>query len=239
MNLLQNTYFIELGETHLPIQIKKHRTARKLIVRYQPLTKSITLTLPQRVSIKQGLHFVNEKREWILRQMSEHLAPSPFCDGQIISVLGKNIRLEHVGGRGLVSEGEGVLQVHGDMEFMERRVQKWLLQKARSEIITLAESFSRQLCVKVKNISLRDTSSRWGSCSADGNLSFSWRLVFAPYEVMSYVVAHEVAHLREHNHSPIFWKLVESICPEYEIWEKWLKKNGKMLYRYGGKFTGT
>ena len=230
-----NKYFIDLGEIRLPILIKKHRTSRRLIVRYQPLQKSLSLTLPQATSIKQGLHFINEKQEWILRQLAQYSNAGSFSDGQIIPILGKDIRLEHIGGRGLVSEEEGVLLVHGDIEFMEHRVRKWLIKKAREEIITLTEGFSGILAVKIGNITLRDTSSRWGSCSHDGNLSFSWRLVFAPYEVLAYVVAHEVAHIREHNHSAKFWALVEQLHPEFNVAQSWLKKHGKSLYMYGVK----
>ncbi len=226
------TYFIDLGEFSLPIQIRKHRTSRRLIVRYQPLQKSLSLTLPQRTSVKQGLHFVNEKREWILQQVSQYSSASSFTNGETIPVFGKATLLEHVGGRGVETEKDGILQVHGDIEFMTRRVKKFLLEKLKTEIITLANKFSSDLSVKPGSITLRDTSSRWGSCSSEGNLSFSWRLVFAPYEIMAYVVAHEVAHIAEHNHSPAFWKLVEQLYPDFEAARHWLKKNGKLLYMY-------
>jgi len=227
-----NSHFIDLGEIRLPIKIKKLRSSRRLIVRYQPLQKSLSLTLPQAASIKQGLHFVNEKREWILKQINEHSNIIYFVDGALIPVLGNNIELKHVGGRGLASENDNVLYVYGDVEFMPRRVRDWLVQRLKSEILYLTEKYSAQLDVKIKAVSLRDTSSHWGSCSYGGNLSFSWRLVFAPYEVMSYVVAHEVAHIREHNHSPAFWKLVEQLHPEFKEERVWLKKNGKLLYMY-------
>jgi|CXWL01.1.fsa_nt_gi predicted metal-dependent hydrolase len=232
MKPLLSSHFIDLGELRLPIQIKKHRTSRRLIVRYQPLQQSLSLTLPQATSIKQGLHFINDKREWILRQVMQYSNATSFSDGQTIPVLGKSFRLEHVGGRGLVSETNDSLQVHGDAEFMARRVRNWLTQKLKSEIILLTQNFSTMLNVKVGSITLRDTSSRWGSCSYDGNLSFSWRLIFAPHEVMRYVVAHEVAHICEHNHSPEFWKLVEQLHPEFKAAQNWLKRNGKFLYLY-------
>ena len=232
MKILTHSHFIDIGDIRLPIQIRKHRTSRRLVVRYQPLNKSLSLTLPQATSIKQGLHFVNEKRQWISNQLMQYSNIVTFSDGQEIIVLGKNMRLEHVGGRGLVSEMEDALHIHGDIEFMPRRVKNFLTQKLKSEIISLAQNFAAHLNIKIKSITLRDTSSRWGSCSHDGSLSFSWRLIFAPYEVMSYVVAHEVAHIREHNHSDSFWKLVEELSPQFEVSEKWLKKNGKLLYMY-------
>ncbi len=232
MKQLQSSHFIDLGEIRLPIKIKKLRTSRRLIVRYQPLQKSLSLTLPHSASVKQGLHFVNEKRGWILKQINEHSNIIYFSDGAIIPVLGRNIQLRHMDGRGLTREEEDILYVHGDIEFLPRRAKDWLMQRLKTEMIMLAQKYSEQLGVKIKAVSLRDTSSHWGSCSYDGNLSFSWRLVFAPYAVMDYVVAHEVAHIREHNHSPAFWKLVEQLCPDYKQHVRWLKKNGKSLYMY-------
>ncbi len=233
MKSTPNKYFIDLGEVRLPIKIKKLRTSRRMIIRYQPLQKSVSLTLPQSATIKQGIDFINRKQEWIIRQVKQYSHNNSFSDGNIIPILGKNIRLEHIGGRGLISETENIWQVHGDIEFMERRVKNLIIKKTKSEIIILAENFAKQLNVKIGNITLRDTSSRWGSCSHDGNLSFSWRLAFAPYEVMVYIVAHEVAHIREHNHSNRFWELVEKLNPEFMKAENWLKKNGKLLYQYG------
>lgn len=232
MKQLPDNHFIDIGDLRLPIKIKKLRTSRRLIVRYQPLQKSLSLTLPQAASIKQGLHFVNEKRGWILKQINEHSNIIYFADGEIIPVLGRNIELKHIGGRGLASEKDNILYIHGDVEFMPRRVKDFLTGRLKSEIMILARKYTEQLGVKIKAVSLRDTSSHWGSCSYDGNLSFSWRLVFAPYEVMDYVVVHEVAHIREHNHSSAFWKLVEQLHPEFKRSRSWLKNNGKSLYLY-------
>jgi hypothetical protein len=184
------------------------------------------------VSIKQGLDFIHEKREWIGKQLREYSQIKIFCDGAVIPVLGTPITLRHVGGRGTVTEAGSELQVHGDVPFMARRVKQWLMAKVQAEIISLAEAFAKQISVTIHHITLRDTRSHWGSCSYSGNLSFSWRLVFAPREVLAYVVAHEVAHLREHNHSVKFWKLVAEIYPDYQPCERWLKKHGKTLYTY-------
>lgn len=232
MKQLQSSHFIDLGGVSLPIKIKKIRTSRRFVVRYQPLQKSLSLTLPQAASIKQGLHFVNEKRGWILKQVNEHSNITYFSDGVVIPVLGRGIQLRHIDGRGITREEDNILYVHGDIEFMPRRTKDWLVQRLKTEMIMLAQKYTEQLGVRIKAVYLRDTSSHWGSCSYDGSLSFSWRLVFAPYAVMDYVVAHEVAHIREHNHSPAFWKLVEQLCPDYRQHVRWLKKNGKSLYMY-------
>jgi len=96
-----------------------------------------------------------------------------------------------------------------------------------------AEAYARQVERKLGRITLRDTRSRWGSCAANGNLSFSWRLVLAPVEVLDYVVAHEVAHLVHHNHSPAYWAVVRELVPEADGLRRWLKTNGPRLHLYG------
>ena len=141
--------------------------------------------------------------------------------------------IEHVGGRGVVRMENNFIIVPGDVGFMARRVREFLKAHAREEISRLAKDKAKRVGKTVKKISLRDTSSRWGSCSHDGNLSFSWRLVLAPHEVLEYLVAHEVAHLKEHNHSKAFWALVAQLFPAYEQAQQWLRRYGQKLYSYG------
>ena len=233
MKLVSTAHFIVIGDKQLPIVIRKHRTSRRLVVRYQPLRECVSLTLPRYVTIKQGLDFIQEKREWITRQVQQFSHAKNFSDGVMIPVLGRDMRLVHVGGRGLASEAEGELFVHGEASFMARRVRDYLHKRLKTEINSLAERYASRLGVNVGRITIRDTSSHWGSCSAGGNLSFSWRLVFAPYAVLDYVVAHEVAHIREHNHSAKFWALVQQVFPGYEAQRDWLKLYGETLYKFG------
>jgi predicted metal-dependent hydrolase len=117
--------------------------------------------------------------------------------------------------------------------FMARRVRDWLKQEARMRISELARQKATLIGKTVRQVSVRDTSSRWGSCSHAGNLSFSWRLILAPYEVFDYVVSHEVAHLQEFNHSDAFWAVVEQLSPGHERWRHWLAAHGPRLYAYG------
>jgi predicted metal-dependent hydrolase len=123
--------------------------------------------------------------------------------------------------------------VPGNPEFMARRVREWLKQQVLAEIMQCVEEKTPLLGKKPRKISLRDTSSRWGSCSSKGHLSFSWRMVLAPREVLHYLVCHELAHLAHMNHSAKFWKQVEMLCPDYRNAERWLKYHGNSLYRYG------
>jgi len=252
-------YSIAIGNESLPIVIRKRRGTRRMVIRYQPLQHVIRLTLPSYASIRQGLRFAEEKRSWIERQIASKPKHIPFADGQVIPMFGKNYTLCHVGGRGVVRAAtqpdvgcrmldvkqkssltsdiqhltSGTILVPGDIAFMPRRLREWLKTRVKAEITQLAQSKAQQIGCPLKKISLRDTSSRWGSCSHTGNLSFSWRLVFAPYAVLDYMVCHEVAHLAEHNHGKEFWALVARLCPEHEKAERWLKTHGATLYAYG------
>lgn len=225
-------HFITINNERLPIVIRKHRQSRRMIIRYQPLQQAVGLTLPRYVSIKQGLHFIEEKRSWIERQMQEHAKPVLLEHGQIIPVLGRHYVLNYVGGRGVVHICGDNVNIPGEEVFAPRRIRQWLKEQVQQEITMIARQRAALLDVRYKRISLRDTTSRWGSCSHDGCLSFSWRLVFAPYEILDYVVSHEVAHLREHNHSDAFWALVQQLHPDYRHAERWLKDYGNQLYSY-------
>jgi hypothetical protein len=112
-------------------------------------------------------------------------------------------------------------------------VHEWLKSEAKREIETKAREKAEAIGKKIKKISIRDTKSRWGSCTDEGELAFSWRLVFAPKHVLDYVVAHEVAHLKEMNHGPRFWKLCKELARSINPARDWLEEHGTELYRYG------
>ena len=116
---------------------------------------------------------------------------------------------------------------------MARRVQDFLEAEASRDFAAAVKRHTTALGVPAKRITVRDTKSRWGSCSANGALNFSWRLIMAPPFVLDYLAAHEVAHLRELNHSHRFWKLTHQLCPRTEEAEEWLKTYGSALHRFG------
>jgi predicted metal-dependent hydrolase len=226
-------YNIAIHNQTFPIFIRRHKTARRIVLRYQPLRGAIGLTLPRYATIRQGLDFIASKEEWIAHEVLHHRHKIVFADGAIIPVLGVHYTLCHSGGRGTITIQDSKILVHGDAEFMERRVHDWIKRTAGETISTLAHSHAKTLGVTIKKLSLRDTGSHWGSCTSGGRLSFSWRLAFAPREVMEYVVCHEVAHLMELNHSKAFWAIVASLCPHWQASRKWLKTHGAQLYLYG------
>ncbi|MDE3016716.1 MAG: M48 family metallopeptidase [Pseudomonadota bacterium] len=224
---------ILIGGEHLPVLVRRHRAARRFTVRYQPSRHAVSLTLPRYASLRQALRFVEEKRAWLARQIEKKPVRVPFADGQMIPLLGRNVRLCHKGGRGVVAVGNDCIRVPGDAAFMARRVREWIKAQAKEEMVKRAQEYARELGVTVKKITLRDTGSHWGSCTGNGGLSLSWRLALAPCEVLEYVVAHEVAHIAQHNHSPAFWALVERLCPHHKTAKAWLRAHGAALHAYG------
>ena len=129
--------------------------------------------------------------------------------------------------------GEQILCVAGGAEHIDRRVHDFLKREARSDLQKAAHAYAEPLSVRVKRVSIRDQSSRWGSCTSAGSLSFSWRLILAPPYVLDYLAAHEVAHLVEMNHSARFWKVVAKVCGHVERAKAWLDTHGNDLHRYG------
>ncbi|MFO0388605.1 MAG: M48 family metallopeptidase [Alphaproteobacteria bacterium] len=226
-------YSIAIHNQTFPIVIRRHKTARRIVLRYQPLRGAIGLTLPRYATIRQGLDFIASKEEWIAHEVLHHRHKIAFADGSTIPVMGVQHTLCHAGGRGTVTAQDNKLLVHGDAAFMERRVRDWIKHTAYETISSLAFENAKLLGVTIKKISLRDTGSHWGSCNASGRLSFSWRLAFAPKEVLEYVVCHEVAHLKELNHSKAFWQIVAALCPHWQASRRWLKTHGGQLYLYG------
>jgi predicted metal-dependent hydrolase len=126
-----------------------------------------------------------------------------------------------------------VIEVFGETPHVPRRVREFLEAEAKRDLAVAVKRYCTRLGVTAKRITVRDTTSRWGSCSARGALSFSWRLVLAPPMVLDYLAAHEVAHLRELNHSPRFWRLVKTAFPQTDEAEEWLKRHGSELHRFG------
>lgn len=225
---------VNLHGRDVTLRLCFNRRARHISLRVDERRGGVDLILPGRQSHTEGLEFAHEKSLWILRQIDALPPRVPFVDGAVIPVLGKDLVVRHrPEARGVVWVEDDGIYVAGDSPHVQRRVGDWLRKRAREEIRTRADRDAESIDRAVARLSVRDTRSRWGSCSEDGHLSFSWRLILAPEEVMDYVVAHEVAHLVELNHGNRFWTLVDRLCPENRMPRYWLKRFGATLHRYG------
>jgi predicted metal-dependent hydrolase len=223
-----------LNGQSIPLAVSRHHNAKRLTLRYDAQRRQIRLTLPPRAPMRLAASFLREKEAWLSAQIIRHPKPVAFAHGAILPVLGNSIMLHHTESlRGHATLADGILTIPCPEEALPKRTEEWLKAQLRTEILREATGMAAALGLTFRRVSLRDTSSRWGSCSSAGNLSFCWRLVFAPRAVLSYLVAHEVAHLQEMNHSPAFWALVAQLQPDYQTRRNWLTQNASALHRYG------
>lgn len=216
------------------VQTRVNPRARRVSLRVDAAQKSVVLVRPRRVANSFVAQFVSEKRAWIARQVAGFPTALPFGDGALISVLGDDltVQLATDARRGVWREGS-TLFVSGRAEHLKRRVRDWLKDEARRRLGAMAHEFAAQLARPVKRIIIRDPRSRWGSCSRDGTLSLSWRLVLAPEHVARYVVAHEAAHLKHMNHSAAFWRTVDGLVDDATTARAWLRRHGATLHCFG------
>jgi hypothetical protein len=225
-----------------PVEVRRHRGARRLTLRVSKTHRAVVVTVPAGCRMEEAGKFLNSHIDWVRERLRCVPEPVPFMDGAHIPLRGRLHRICFIGAqrqRAVVSvEGAGALphvNVSGGERHAARRLKDWLLGQALGDLDARVTWHARRLGVRAKRISLRDQTTRWGSCSANGLLSFSWRLILAPPYVLDYVAAHEVAHLIEMNHGPRFWKLVANTLTRSRLEEakRWLREDGADLHRYG------
>ena len=219
----------------VPVSIRINERARRVGLRIDSAERKVELILPRGVSERTGLRFLAAKRAWVTARLEALPLAVPFVEGAVVPLLGvpHRIRRELDAAAPHVRIVDGEIRVRGDPAHLARRVRDHLVAAARDELAPRARQLAAQIGRSVARVNVRDTRSRWGSCSGQRNLSFSWRLILAPEPVLEYVVAHEVAHLAEMNHGPRFWALVESLMPGSAGPRAWLKQNRNRLLAYG------
>jgi predicted metal-dependent hydrolase len=226
------------GENYA-IEVRRHPAARRYTLRVREARRDVVLTMPPRGSMRQAKQFAEKNVEWIAARLQRLPRPAPFAPGEMIPLRGVPHRIAHrAGARGTAwtetgADGTPLLCVAGGAAHIGRRARDFLKREARRDLVAASRRYAEILGVPIRSVSLRDTASRWGSCSQSGSLSFSWRLVLAPPFVLDYLAAHEVTHRVELNHSKRFWRAIGRIFPEWRRAEAWLRTHGNSLYRYG------
>ncbi|RIY00732.1 M48 family peptidase [Aureimonas flava] len=225
-----------LADRAVPLEVREHPTARRIVMRLAPGGDALRLTVPRRTPARTVLAFLERHRGWAeerLRAAGGRVAVAP---GIRLPLRGEAFRLVHdpaLRGARLEREGDvGVLRVGGEAPHLARRVRDLLKREARRDLQAAVDRHAATVGLLPRSLALKDTVSRWGSCTADRRLAFSWRIVMAPPAVLDYLAAHEVAHFREMNHAPAFWALCRSLCPETEAGRRWLKREGPGLHAY-------
>ena len=218
----------------LPLRIVQNDRARRLTLRIDSGGRGLRITVPPGISAGEVDRFLHRNQGWLEQRLAKvPYRPQVRPDIKIPLRGVPHIIIHEPGRRGMIRAVQGEsgpsLLVHGDRLHLPRRIADFLKREARRDIEALVEKHCAVIGKRAKAVRFRDTSSRWGSCTSDGALSFSWRIMMAPPPVINYLVAHEVAHLKEMNHGPKFWKLCEELCPDTERCKAWLKRNGGAL----------
>lgn len=226
---------LEVNGRVLPLAIRENARARRITLRIEPGGQALRLTIPPRLPEREIDAFLTRHHGWLMTKLSRIPSDTLVEEGFVVPIRGIGHRIERTGRlRGIAEtaeiEGEAILRVSGAPEHVGRRVADHLKRQARSDLETLVAGHAARLGRKVRAIQYKDTRSRWGSCTSDGRLSFSWRIAMAPPLVIDYLAAHEVAHLAEMNHSAAFWAVCRDLCPRTDEAKAWLKAHGNRLH---------
>lgn len=226
---------ITIGTPPIAIAIQRHAQARRYTLRVDRARGQVRLTLPPRGSVAEAARFAESREGWLRRQLAEVPPVRVVAAGAALPVFGAERRIVAVRGLRSARLGASTIEV-AEAAVRSGRVgaQVAALLKAQLRLF-MAEAcagHAAALGVAFSQIALRDPRRRWGSCSADGRLMFSWRLAMAPAAVADYVAAHEVAHLVELNHGPRFWALVERLDPDHAAARDWLRGQGAALHAW-------
>ncbi|MEL6060867.1 MULTISPECIES: M48 family metallopeptidase [unclassified Methylobacterium] len=228
---------VQHEDARFRIALRRRPTARRITLRVSAATGEVVITLPSRTAVNTAQRFAASHAGWIAARLARLPERVLFAPGASLPLRGEPHCVRLQGARGGVrierEAGEPVIAVACDPAHVARRIRDFLTREARRDLTEAVERYAPRLGQRPVRMTLRDTRSRWGSCTARGELNFSWRLILAPPMVLDYLVAHEMAHLREMNHSPRFWTLLRDLCPHVDAAEAWLKRNGTSLHRYG------
>ncbi len=225
------------GEMRL-VSLRRTAKTQRYTLRLKLGTRQLVVTMPPRGTICQARIFLNRHENWLQARLNalpekiqfKHRAIIPF-QGEMYTI----VRMNSARGTTCIDtqSDSPVLRVSGNEEHVSRRVTDFLKRSAKEKLTKATYKYAAQLDVSIKRITIKDTTSRWGSCSSQGAIAYSWRIIMAPDYVLDYLAAHEVAHRREMNHSSRFWTLLRNMCSETDRAEAWLKKHGQSLHEYG------
>lgn len=208
--------------------------SRRLTLRIDKKERIAVLTIPKYCSRKKAVSFVENHQDWVLDNLKKIPELKTFKNHDKISLFGQEYTIEHspIRGNTRLDKKNHILYVSGGIEFLHRRVKDFIKKVALEEFTRRSQQTADKIGEKIHNIYIKDTKSRWASCSTLNNINYSWRLALAPEFVIKYIVAHEVSHLKHQDHSAYFWALVEFLDENAEKGREWLTENGQSLYVY-------
>lgn len=219
------------GFPPVEITLRRSARARRFSLRVSSLDGRVTLSLPLRAREAEAMAFARTQESWLRAALAKQTRPAVVGLGSVLLIEGREVTLAPGSGRSTRLEGDSLL-LPGDPAQVGARASAWLRAMARDRLAEASDHYAGLLGRKLTRLTLRDTRSRWGSCSHAGALMYSWRLVLAPPAVLRYVAAHECAHLVEMNHAPAFWAVVERLYPGWQSERAWLHAHGPRLHAY-------
>ena len=218
------------GNPPVEVQLRRSARARRLSLRISRLDGRATLTLPHRVPEREGMAFLQDRESWLRKHLADVAPEAPVRLGGTVPFQGADLPIVAGAVRRVRLGPEGLI-VPDEPALVGKRVAAFLKLKARDALAAASDHYAAQLGTSYGRITLRDTRSRWGSCSSAGDLMYSWRLIMAPPEVLNYVAAHEVAHLKHMDHSARFWGVVDDLFADHKACRAWLRTHGGSLHR--------
>lgn len=217
------------GNPLIEVTLRRSARAKRLSLRVSRLDGRVTLTLPSRAAEREGIAFLRDRESWLRGHLADLAPADTVAVGGTVLVEGQRLPIMIGTGRRARLDADKINVPSGAV--VGASVKGVLKSQARNRLAAASDGYAAQLGVSYNRLSLRDTRSRWGSCSSQGVLMYSWRLIMAPPDVLQYVAAHEVAHLQEMNHSPDFWAVVAALYPNCNAPRQWLRANGDQLHR--------
>ena len=221
---------LSLGNPPITVDLRVSKRAKRLSLRVSRLDGKVSLTMPPYGKEKEAIRFLEEREEWLRKHLVTVKPESVPQIGGAVLIDGTDTPIVAGSTKCAKLEG-GVLYVPNLPDVVGAKVKAFLKLRARDALAAASDTYAKDVGRSYKKLSLRDTRSRWGSCSTEGVLMYSWRLVMAPVDVLNYVAAHEVSHLVEMNHSQAFWDVVAELMPDYAVHRRWLRENGDQLHR--------
>ena len=225
------------GDVARPLVVRRMAQARRMRLAVDPRTGEVRLTLPRRAALGAAFAWAEEQRAWVERALADLPRPAPIVAGAAIPFEGGELLIDWRAGASrtvrLESDGRRLV-LGGPQESVSSRVLRWLRREALLRLDAETRAAALRAGVAVGRVSIGDPRSRWGSCSASGDIRYSWRLILAPVEVRQAVVAHEVAHRLHMHHGPDFHAAVEALLGRDPAPERaWLRAHGAALYWLG------
>ncbi len=223
-----STYSLRLADRELPYHLE--RSSRRRSIGLKITADGLTVILPARAPLKEAERAIESKLKWILAKLATPImAPTALAVGSSVLWQGQAKFVQRYAGRTRLDTD--ILYV-SEQTPLPATLTRFYQRSAKPYFLQRLAYWSEAMGLQPRQLFLSSAKSRWGSCTALGDIRLNWRLMQAPPQVIDYVVIHELAHLQELNHSPRFWAIVASACPEWKTHRLWLKQNGAKLFAW-------